>query len=193
MRIVRGVGGKALGVVGGVTAVISGVITAEEEYQTGDTAGAWLAGTSAAGGALSVAGFLIAGGAASSATGVGATVGVVMMAVGVIIGIGAAIWDAIRNLTTAGSHHSFEAFINHFGRSNGPYSIIAARRPKLKQSFEIVQESHHRVGFWYVHPDRVPELYDLGFSTEHIALQVKKDEEWVKKRLINAKRLKTEN
>ena len=188
--IVKGIGGKALGVVGGVAAVISGVITAQEEYKTGDTTGAWLAGAAAAGGALSVAGFLIAGGAASSSTGVGATVGVVMMVAGVIIGIGAAIWDTIRNLTTAGGHRLFEAFINHFGRTAGPYDLAATHRPKLKQAFEAVQTGHHNVDFWDARSDKAPELYDVGLGAKHIALVVDKDEAWVKQKLKATKRIK---
>ena len=145
--IVRGIGGRVLGVVGGIAAVVSGAVTAQEEYQTRDQVGMWISVAAATGGALSVAGFLLAAGAGTAGTGAGAPVGVIMMAAGVIIGVGAGIVSIIRSLTTAGSHEIFEAFINHFGRAGGPCQTAACQRPALQLAFEAVQSAHHGVDF----------------------------------------------
>lgn len=187
--IVRGIGGRVLGVVGGVCAFISGAVTAREEYQTGDQVGMWISIAAATGGALSVAGFLIAAGAGTSATGIGSPVGVVLMALGVLIGIGAGVVSIIRSLTTAGSHLIFEAFINHFGRSGGPYDIAASQRPALRRAFETIQTGHHGMDFWDANPSKIAQLYDLGFSEAHIAQIVDEEDTLVQSRLRRAQRI----
>ena len=111
-----------------------------------------------------------------------------MMAVGVIIGIGAGVVSIIRSLTTTGSQVIFEAFINHFGRSGGPYDLAARQRPALRLAFEAVQSGHHGVDFWDANPSKIPEIYDLGFGVDHIAQIVDEDETSVRLRLIRAAR-----
>lgn len=185
--IVRGIGGKVLGVVGGLAAVVSGSVTAVEEYQTGDRVGMGIAIFGAAGGALTVAGFLVASGAGVSCTIAGAPVGVILMALGIIIGIGAAIVALIRQLTTAGSHLIFEAFINHFG-TQYEYTRAITARAALRQAFEAVQRAHHGVDFWDGAADKMPELHDLGFGVAHIAQITDEEESLVRRRLRAARR-----
>jgi hypothetical protein len=187
--IVRGVGGKALGVIGGVAAVVSGVVTAEEEYRSGDTVGMWVSIGAATGGALSVAGFLVAAGAGTTATVAGAPLGVVLMAAGAIIGIGAGIVSVTRSLLTAGTQVVFEAFISHFGREFGPFDRAAGERPALRAAFTAVQEFHHGVDFWDVDPEKIPELFDVGFSEAHIVTLVDEDEAVVTNSLRRSKRI----
>ena len=80
--LVRGPAGKALGVVGASAAIVIGVVSAQEEYESGDTVGMWAQIGTAGAGALSVAGFLVAAGGATTMTVAGAPVGVVLMGVG---------------------------------------------------------------------------------------------------------------
>jgi hypothetical protein len=186
--IVRGVGGRALGVIGGVAAVVSGVVTAEEEYRSGDTVGMWVSIGAATGGALSVAGFLVAAGAGTTATVAGAPLGVVLMAAGAIIGIGAGVVSLTRSLLTAGTQVVFEAFVSHFGRESGPFGTAAAERPALRAAFTAVQTSQHSVDFWDVHPDRIPQLFDLGFGEVNIGNIVDEDEAVVRNSLRRSDR-----
>lgn len=187
--IVRGIGGRVLGVIGGTAAIVSGTVTAVEEYQTGDRVGMWISIGGAAGGLLSVAGFLIGAGAAASGTGIGAPPGLVLMAIGAVIGIGAGVTVLVRSLLTAGSQTIFEAFINAFGERS-PYRTASEARSGLRQAFEAVQTAHHPVDFWDVHPDRIPQLYDLGFSAGHIAQIVDEDETTVFTSLRRGERIK---
>jgi hypothetical protein len=187
--IVRGVAGRALGVIGGVAAVVSGVLTAEEEYRSGDTVGMWVSIGAATGGALSVAGFLIAAGAGTTATVAGAPLGVVMMVAGAIIGIGAGVVTLVRTLLTTGTQVVFEAFVNHFGRQFGPYDTAAAARPSLRTAFEAVQTFHHGVDFWPVNPDKIPELFDVGFGEPQIVHIVDEDEAVVHNSLLRSGRI----
>jgi hypothetical protein len=187
--IVRGVGGRVLGVIGGVAAVVSGVVTAEEEYRSGDTVGIWVSIGATTGGALSVAGFLVAAGAGTSATVVGAPLGVVLMAAAAIIGIGAGIVSVTRILLTAGTQLVFEAFLGHFGRDFGPFADAAGARQTLRGAFEAVQSSHHGVDFWDVDPERIAQLFDLGFGEAHIVTIVDEDEAVVRNSLRRSERI----
>jgi hypothetical protein len=189
LGIVRGVGGKALGVIGGIAAVVSGVVTAEEEYRSGDTVGMWVSIGAATGGALSVAGFLVAAGAGTTATVAGAPLGVVLMAAGAIIGIGAGIVSVTRSLLTAGTQVVFEAFVNHFGRDFGPFATAAGARPTLQAAFDAVQSSHHGVDFWDVDPERIPQLFDVGFAEAQIVTIVDEDEAVVRNSLRRSERI----
>jgi monoamine oxidase len=187
--IVTGVAGRALGVIGGAAALVSGVVTAEEEYHSGDTVGMWVAIGGATAGALSVAGFLLSAGAATTATVAGAPVGVVLMVAGAVLGIGAGVVAVVRSLLTAGSQVVFETMLAHFGRAGGPYEEAAAVRPSLRAAYTAVQGAQHSVDFWDVHPDRTPELFDLGYAAAHIVEIVDESEENVQNRLRVAGRV----
>jgi monoamine oxidase len=187
--IIRGIGGKALGVIGGVAAVVSGVVTAEEAYHSGDTVGMWVSIGAATGGALSVAGFLVAAGAGTTATVAGAPVGVLLMAAGAIVGIGAGVVALVRSLLTSGSQVVFGTFIDHFGRPGGPYDTAANDRPSLRAAFTAVQTAHHPVDFWDVDPTKIPQLFDLGFGEPHIAQIVDEDAAVVNNSLVASKRI----
>lgn len=183
LRVVGGLGGKALGVIGGVAGILSGVLTAREEYQTGDQTGMWLAVGGTAAGAVSVAGFLMAAGLATSATVFGAPAGVVLMIAGAVIGLVTGIVAAIRAQLTTGSQRVFEAVVNDVGKSGGAIQSTGLARPSLRAAFGAVQSGHHSVDFWDVHPDRIPELHDLGFPVGHIAAIVDEEESVVRTKL----------
>jgi hypothetical protein len=185
--IVRGVGGRALGVVGGAASLVSGLVTAQEEYRGGDTVGMWVGIGTATGGALSVAGFMLAAGAATTSTGVAAPVGLVLMVAGAALGIGAGIVSLVRTVTTEGTQLVFEAMLAHFGRASGPFVEAAAERPSLQAAFDAVESRQHSVGFWDVHPDRIPELSDLGFGPDHIVVLVDESDAEVRHRLSIAR------
>lgn len=189
MGIVRSPVGRALGVIGGLAAVVSGVVTAEEEYRSGDRVGMWVSIGAATGGALSVAGFLVCAGAGTTATVAGAPLGIVLMAAGAIIGVGAGIVSLVRTVITAGSQVIFGAFVDHFGRPGGPYDTAASARPSLRSAFEAVQTGHHGVDFWDVDPAKVPQLFDLGFAEPHIAQIVHEDATVVHTSLLQSKRI----
>jgi hypothetical protein len=186
--LVRGIGGKALGVVGAIAGVISGIETAKEEYGTGDYTGAWLAGLGALGGAMTVAGFLIASGAGASATVAGAPVGLVLIIAGTIVAIGTGIWAFLRDLWTPGTEKIFEVYILHFERVAGPYDMIHTKRPALEAAYKDVKSSFRNVKFWEVKSSLIPELYDVGFPTNCISAIVDEKEDFVKKELKAAKR-----
>jgi hypothetical protein len=160
--IVRGVGGRVLGVVGALAVIVSGTDAAIDEYRSGDFRGMGAGIATAAGGAFSVAGFLIAAGGGTAWSGVGLG----MMVAGVVIGLAAAIYSLFRSITTAGSQEVFESYLNHLARTAGPYDKAAPSRPTLRTAFRTVQTGQHDVDFWDGHPDKIPQLYDLGFGFE---------------------------
>jgi hypothetical protein len=160
--IVRGVGGRVLGAVGAMAVIVSGTITAMDEYRSGDFRGMGAGIATAAGGAFSLAGFLIVAGGGAAWSGVG----LVLMIAGVVIGLAAAIYSFFRSINTAGSQEVFEGYVNHFGRNAGPYDEAAPARPTLRNAFRTVQTGHHDVDFWDGHTDKIPQLYDLGFGFE---------------------------
>jgi hypothetical protein len=143
----------------------------------------WLAVGGSVGGAVSVAGFLMAAGLATSATVFGAPAGVVLMIAGAVIGFAAGIVAAIRARFTTGSQRVFEAVVNEVGREDGSIDSTGRARPSLRAAFDAVQSGHHSVDFWDVHPDRVPELRDLGFPVGHIAAIVDEEESVVRTKL----------
>jgi hypothetical protein len=187
--IVRGVAGKALGAVGAVAVIVSGTITAIDEHRSGDFRGMGAAIATAAGGAFSLAGFLIAAGGGTAWTGVGLG----LMVAGVVIGIAAAVYSFFRSITTAGSQDVFEGYLAHFSRTAGPYQEAAAKRASLRQAFRTVQTGQHDVDFWDAHTDKIPQVYDLGFgfegNNEAIQKIVDEDEAFIRAKLKQAKRI----
>jgi hypothetical protein len=109
------------------------------------------------------------------------------MVAGAALGIGAGVVSLVRSVTTEGSQVVFEAMLAHFGRPSGPFAEAADERPSLRAAFEAVQSRQHSVDFWDVHPDRVPELSDLGFGTDHIVLLVDESDAEVRHRLSIAR------
>jgi hypothetical protein len=188
LGIVRGPGGRALGVIGGAAAVVSGVVTAVEAEESGDKVGMWVAIGGATGGALSVAGLLVGAGAATTATVFGAPVGVVLMVAGAVLGIGTGIVALVRALLTEGSQLVFAAVLAQFNRDAGPFRDAAAVRPSLQAAFTAVQEGHHPVDFWDVDPEKCPQLADLGFGPALIARIVDESEDEVNTRLRQGNR-----
>ncbi len=186
--VVEGIGGKALGIIGGVAGVVVGTETALEEYHTGDYTGAWLAGLGALGGAMTVAGFLVAAGVGSSSTGIGAPIGAGLIIVGTVIAVGTGVIALIRNIFTPGTQKVFEAYLVYFSRSGGAYSRISTVRPKLTADFHDVQVNMHSVNFWEVNRTLIPELHDIGFSVDCIAAIVDEKDAAVRQALANAKR-----
>jgi hypothetical protein len=182
--IVSEMSAGALGAIGGLFAIVIGYESAREELQAGDTTGAWIAGAGAAGGAISVAGYLLAAGAATSATGVGAPAGMLLMAAGAVVGIGSAVVGTIRVLTTEGSQSLFRAFVEHLERPGSPLTQAARERPSLAAAFAAVKKGQHESSFWDASLDAIGILQDCGFSTDpQIALIVDEDVSKVKARL----------
>ncbi len=179
--------GKVIGCIGGVFATISGAVTAYEQYELEDDMGLAMGAGTAISGGLSVAGCIIAAGVPLIPEGVG----IVIMAVGVVIGIGVGVVSLVRGLTTDSTHEMFKGAIEFFGRSVGPYAKAAESRPSLEKAFEDVQEAHHPgfMGYMqYVHPDRIPELSDLGFKKSHIVRIVDESVVFVHRRLLETDR-----
>ena len=187
--IVRGVGGKVLGAVGAAAVIVSGTITAIDEYKSGDFRGMGAGIATAAGGAFSLAGFLIAAGGGTAWSGVGLG----LMVAGVVIGLAAAIYSFFRSITTAGSQEVFEGYLSHFARTAGPYEEAAATRSALRDAFRTVQVNQHGVDFWDAHTDKIAQLFDLGFgfegNNEAIQKIVDEDTDFIRTKLRQAKRI----
>jgi hypothetical protein len=181
--IITGTAAKALGVVGGIAAAISGTITAKEEFGAGDNTGGWVATAGAVGGVLSVAGFLVAAGAATSATGVGAPVGMGLMVVGAVLAVGSGVVSAVRGFLTAGSQTLWIAVLDHLNRPGGPISLTANERPKLRAAFDDVYSHRKSASFWDVALANANDLQDLGFTPAQIAVIVNESEAQVQAQL----------
>lgn len=187
-HVIEGIGGDVLGAVGGEAGVAFGTETALEEYHTGDYTGAWLAGLGALGGAMTVAGYLVAAGVGTSSTGIGAPIGAGLIIVGGVIAAGTGVIALIRNIYTTGTQKVFEEYLVYFSRSGGAYSRISTVRPKLAVDFREVQVYMHSINFWEVDHSIIPELHDIGFSVECIAAIVDEKSGAVRQALKNAKR-----
>jgi hypothetical protein len=191
--ILEGTMGKTLGVIAGVAAVVASLHAAQQEAQTGDQTGMWLNVVGAGGAALSVAGFLLGTGVVSSATGIGAPVGLVLVIAGTVIGLAAGLIALWRELTTAASHRVFEAFVNHLQREGGDFHHVVtlpAQTPRgqpprggahywqLRSAYMSVRNAHHQMSFWDISPtDEVLKvLFALTGSTEMVASMVSLDE-----------------
>lgn len=166
---------KALGVVGGVATIISSGIEAHREDRRGDIVGRNLQITMAAGGVLTVGGFLLGAALASSATGIGAPLGAILAVIGGILTIGAAIWDAVRNWRRTDGHELFEAVLEHFARTGGDFRFVQrqvseAKRWRMQDALRQVQLRHNRTRFWDVSLWLAPDLRAAGMKDEHIAL-----------------------
>jgi hypothetical protein len=181
--IITGTASNALGVVGGVAAVVSGTITAKEEFGAGDTTGGWVATAGAVGGALSVAGFLVAAGAATSATGVGVPVGMGLMVVGAVLAVGSGVVSAVRGYFTAGSQSLWIGVLDYLNRPGGPIPLTAAERPKLRAAFDDVYNNRKSASFWDVALGNANDLQDLGFSVQQIAVIVNESDGTVQTQL----------
>jgi hypothetical protein len=175
--------GKSLGVIAGIAAVVSGVNSAMDEAATGDQRGMWINLVGAGGAAMSVAGFLIAGGIGASATGAGAPIGLALVIIGGVIALVAGIVGLWRELTTAGSHRVFEAYINHLQREDGDFNRVinsvdrlghAVQR--LRSAYFQVRNNHHDLDFWDIAPDVVQALYDMIPNHEVVGSMVAMDE-----------------
>ena len=167
---------KALGVVGGLAAVVAGTITAYEEVGKGDMTGAWIAGAGAAGGALTVGGYLLAAGAATTATVAGAPAGTVMMVVGGVLIIGTGVAGAVHEALTSGSQRVWVAVLEHLNRDGGPISRTSPQRPLLKVAFDDLFNHRESANGWDVALENARDLKDLGFTVKMIAPIVNESE-----------------
>ncbi len=191
---------RLLVVVGSTAAIVSGIQTAREEYGTGDSTGMWLALGGAAGGAISLAGWMIGAGATTASTGVGLAPGAIIMLVGVAIGIIAGVWAAIRDWTRTGTYRVLSAYLTSFSATM-PYRLnhsfltnidtLGTRIPAHEQqrlkselqaltaAYEKIKREHHDLDYWDVNPAETCALYDLGFPVNCVALIVNEDEDKV--------------
>ncbi|HZU99914.1 MAG TPA: hypothetical protein VFF73_24585, partial [Planctomycetota bacterium] len=164
--IVKGVGGKILGVVGGVAVIMQGAASIRDAEDVDDKLGIGFGVASVAGGVLSVAGFLCAAGIAADATIVGAPAGTVLMACGAILGAGAAAGDAIRSSFIASTQDIFQHYLkDEFDRDGGPFRQVCpsdstgGERSAFKDCMD-----HDHWSFYPVHPDQAAALWDVGFA-----------------------------
>ncbi|BBH71869.1 hypothetical protein ACTI_85540 [Actinoplanes sp. OR16] len=190
LRIVQGVSGRVIGAIGAVAVIVSGAAAAVEGYRTDDVDDMVIGAATAFGGGLSLAGLLIAAGVISAPAGVG----LLLMVAGVVVGIAITVYTFVQSITTAGSRNVFSAYLAHFARTAGPYAEAEASRPLLRDAFRAVENRHDDVDFWDAHPDRAPELYDLGFGFEGDNQAIQKivdvdDGTVIRLRLIQAKRI----
>ena len=176
--------GPVLGIIGGLAAIVTGVIAFESEVRTGDTRGAVLVGFGVAAALMSTAGFLMGAGAATSLTVAGAPLGVVLMFAGAVLGITVAAIQVGRQLLTAGSQQVFEAYIVAFGET-GSYLLNTDRHPDLERAYLEVRGAflgpggHHAVDFWRIDDAVIPQLWDVGFrQADLIALAVGDTDSW---------------
>jgi hypothetical protein len=160
--IVRGIGGKVIGGIGAIAGVISGIMSIKEQYQLGDGWGIGLSVASTVGSTISVVGFLMSAAAASSATGVGAPVGIVLMVIGVIISLVAGIVSLVREWRKVKSEEVFKAYLEFFGKS-ASFWFAARESSKLKKAYDDVKSGIDDVDFWYASKGRASELFDIGF------------------------------
>ncbi len=178
-------GSQALGVVAGVCGVVAGIVAAVEEHESGDQVGMWLALAGAGGAAMTVAGFIVGGGLVVGGTGVGLPLGTLLVIIGAAVGLVAGILSLYRELTMADSHRVFEAYVVHLGRPGGTVNHVGRYhgRTALWSAYQTVHDGHASVDFWDVHPDRIPDLHQLGFRPDMIALIVDEEEAVVRGRL----------
>lgn len=178
--------GNALGVLAGAFACVASVVAAIDEYDTGDRTGVVINSLAALGAGLSVAGYLITMGVATSWAG---PVGALFMVLGVVLGVLTALWSLIRSALTTYTHMQFEAFINYLASRDGIYqfhiileSTYKRRQyPELVALFEDIQTSHHGISFWYIHHSRHEVLYhDIFQNCEQVANAVHLDEDELK-------------
>lgn len=134
------VAGRWLGTVGGVCAFATGVMTAQEELKANDTIGGVYAGMGAAAGAMTAAGFILTGGLALSATGAGAPIGFILMAVGTVLAVGSTVASYARDKLSAGTHKTFEALLLTYGRDGDKAGPYAFAKKELQPYFEEVQK-----------------------------------------------------
>ncbi len=171
---------EALGVIAGVCALASAWYAAREDAATGDSWGATLDYAAAFCAGLALAGciavYLISAGIMAEFTVLGAPIGGVLMVLGIIIGVGATIWDFIRTWYTARTHMHFEGFINYLCVDGGHWTFLYALNydrhlyPDMIAVFDEVKEGHHEMSFWYLVPEQHEVLFkDVLHNAEYVA------------------------
>jgi hypothetical protein len=165
--IVKGVGGKVLGVIGGIAVVFAGAESIKESAAVNDNVGIGIGVATVAGGLLSVAGFLCTAGLATDATGVGLPVGTFLMICGAVLGIGAGIAGLIQSITTSGTQLVFDSYLQEFGRTDGPFQKTALFDSTLTDKFKAVQD-HSVWHFWTVDPGQQDNLLKIGFTQDAV-------------------------
>lgn len=192
--LTRGTGGKALGALGGLLAIASGVETARDKYDRADNIGFALGLVEAGSGTVSVIGFLMTAGAATSWAGVGE----VLMLAGVIIGLAGAIWSAIRDYVTEGTERVAEQFIDAFDSKYGPLwhmkqkardgALPPDSRRRLKELMANHKALKRRVSdteFWDISFAGVQTLANLDFCPDLIATLTDTSKARVTRRLVD--------
>lgn len=175
---------NALGCIGGIAAMVSGGITAKQEFGSSDNVGGLYALGGAAAGGLSVAGFLIGSGVMVTAGGITAPLGVVLMVAGAVVGIGVGIAGTVRDLTTEKTHTVFEHLVEQYERTESTYHWVSKLETSLETAFEAVKKQHHPgwfAGFMVLirpvpadtnkilEDGGIERLNDVGFSAAVIA------------------------
>jgi len=182
--LAKGNVGKALGVIGAVASIVSGSVTAVQEYGEKDTSGVILASSVAVGGAVTVAGFLFSAGLIAEGSVAGIPVGLVLQGVGLAIGLTAGTVALIRDATTEGTQLVFKTLLLLFGRSDGAFALMNPQSKRLRSAFDDVLASHHSVNFWAISSDAIPALAQAKFPVKFIAVMVDEDESTIEKLMI---------
>lgn len=190
------IGGRAIGVLGAMAAAVAGGVAAGRALSQDDHVGFGLNMVSTIGGIASFAGFMLTGGLGVTFTGVAAPVGLVMMIVGTAVGLGVALAEEIRQLTTADAHPFFKAALDSF--EFGTLVVVKDARPTLKEAFEQVKAAQNpgrisldrlRIdldGFMRpIHPERMGHLASAGLKADQVAMLIgQRDNIFVKPKLI---------
>ncbi len=174
--LAKGGMGKALGVVGGAAAAVSGTITAIEEHDAGDLPGFWIATAGAAGSAIGVGGFLISAGFGAEASVLGVPVGVALQIVGGVLIIGSLVFGVLREVSMVGTDLVFDTILNQFAREFGPFDLEKTRSPHLEGMLRALRIAHNDADYWDIAPSHAQMLADYKFPRNFVARAVDEDE-----------------
>lgn len=160
-------------VVGGLAGVVAGAATAYEAFDKNDNPTGWLAVGAAVGGLTSLACWMMGVGVGTSEFGVG----LVLLAGGLVLSIGTAIYSSVRSWVEEGSHAVYGACLlafdnrhdENFGKEMPTHSaLVMKERPELQDAYDALTGDHNRWSefFWPVDPERrVHLLQDVGFDS----------------------------
>lgn len=173
---------KILGAVAGLLAVVSGIMSAADASAVHDMVGVALGAAAAAGGFISVLGFVFAcaaeaAAAASPAAALGPW-GEGMMLAGALIGLAVGAITLIIEATKVGSRQVWEACWAQFTKAGTPYDGLEDKISGLKSARADVDD-HGVWDFWDASNLLVPQLLDLGLGKQLVAKIVNETESFV--------------
>ncbi|MEL7197790.1 MAG: patatin-like phospholipase family protein [Pseudomonadota bacterium] len=172
---------------GGIAAVLAVGIalgTASNEFSSGDKVGGVIALVDAGGALVSLVGFFMVAGASNAWNGIGE----VLMLIGVLIGLIAFIWGALRAWFTAGPKRVAEGILAAFKQDGSPYRSLldrrsqspASARPRIdtmRRSVDALERALNGASFWDISPDAVPTLVEMGLCPPEIKVLIDESED----------------